>query len=62
MSGHRPDDVVFHLRFQAEILDEVARITATRGEQEKARLRAAELRAQALQVDRDTSRDFRLAG
>jgi hypothetical protein len=52
MSGERPDDVVFHLRFQAEILDQVARIAATLDGREKARKQAAELRIQAGRLDR----------
>jgi len=52
MSGDRSDDVAFHLRFQAEILDQVARITATLDGQEKARRQAAELRMQAHLRDR----------
>ena len=52
MSGDRSDDVAFHLRFQAEILDQVARITATLDGQEKARRQAAELRMRAGSLDR----------
>ena len=58
MSGTRSDDVVFHLRFQAEIFDEVARITATRDDKEKARRQAADLRAQAGQVDHGPIANF----
>lgn len=52
MSGDRLGDIAFHLRFQAEILDQVARITATLDEQEKARRQAAELRMRAGLLDR----------
>jgi len=55
MPGHRLDDVAFHLRFQAEILDEVARIAATRDGQEQARRKAAQLRLQAGAADRGLS-------
>ncbi len=58
MSGIRSDDVVFHLKFQAEIYDEVARITASRDDKEKARQQAAALRAQAGQVDHGPIANF----
>jgi hypothetical protein len=51
MSGDKPADVVFHLRFQAEILDQVARISATKDDRQKASTRATELRARAGLVD-----------
>jgi len=62
MKGPTPDDVVFHLTFQAEILDQVARIAATPDRQDKARAKAAELRAQIVrtQVGR-TDQDLDLA-
>jgi len=51
MSDSRPDDMIFHLSFQAEILDQVACIAATRDGQEKAHRQAAELRARALRLE-----------
>ncbi len=63
MSGPTPDGVVFHLKFQAEILDQVARIAATQDGRDKARRQAAELRAQALRVQiGQADRDLDLAG
>ncbi len=51
MSGDKPDDVAFHLRFQAEILDQVAIISATKDGRTKARTQASALRVRAGLVD-----------
>jgi len=55
MSGDRPDDVVFHLRFQAEILDQVAMISATKDGRKRALTQATALRIRAGLVDPTSS-------
>ena len=53
MSGDRPDDVVFHLRFQAEIFDQVAVMSAMADFKPRARRCANDLRRQADRICAD---------
>ncbi len=46
MSGETPDDVVFHLSFQAEIFDHVAAISMSSEYRMRAKARVRELRRQ----------------